>query len=138
MLKYRIVLKHTSPTSGPQRDGEETRATFTLFRRGAVARAASMALPIVAIGSIPAAGQDRFPERPIKLIVPFAAGGAYALPAPLIADAMSKNLGGPIVVENRPGAGGNIGAQVVVAVQADGYTLLLGGLPIITSALTSP
>jgi tripartite-type tricarboxylate transporter receptor subunit TctC len=138
MLKYRIVLKHTSPTSGPQRDGEETMTTFTLFRRGAVALAASMALPIVAIGSIPAAGQDRFPERPIKLIVPFAAGGAYDVTARLIADAMSKNLGGPIVVENRPGAGGNIGAQVVVAAQADGYTLLLGGLPIITSALTSP
>ena len=110
---------------------------FTLCRRGAVALAVSLALLIVVIGLIPAAGQDRFPERPIKLIVPFTAGGAYDVTARLIADAMSKNLGGAIVVENRPGAGGNIGAQAVAAAQADGYTLLLGGLPMITSALTS-
>src|SRR5215472_168163 len=109
----------------------------TLCRRGAVAMVASMALLIAAIGSIPAVGQDRFPERPIKLIVPFTAGGAYDVTARLIADAMSKNLGGAIVVENRPGAGGNIGAQAVAAAPADGYTLLLGGLPMITSALTS-
>jgi tripartite-type tricarboxylate transporter receptor subunit TctC len=116
----------------------KTMIAFTLCRRGAVALAASMVLPIVAAGSIPAAGQDRYPERPIKLIVPFTAGGAYDVTARLIADAMSKNLGSPIVVENRPGAGGNIGAQVVVAAPADGYTLLLGGLPMVTSALTSP
>lgn len=111
---------------------------FTLWRRGAGTLAASMTLLTAAIGSIPAAGQDHFPERPIKLIVPFTAGGAYDVTARLIADAMSKNLSGPIVVENRPGAGGNIGAQVVVAAPADGYTLLLGGSPMITSALTSP
>ena len=110
----------------------------TFWRRGPAGLAASMSLLIAAVGSGPAAGQDRFPQRPIRIIVPFAAGGAYDVVARLIAEAMSKDLGGPIVAENRPGAGGNIGAQVVATARADGYTLLLGGLPMITSALTSP
>jgi tripartite-type tricarboxylate transporter receptor subunit TctC len=106
--------------------------------RGHPAVSASMALLIAAIGSIPALGQSGFPERPIKLIVPFAAGGANDVAGRLIADVMSKDLGGAVVVENRPGAAGNVGAQIVAAAQPDGYTLLLGGLPMITSALTSP
>jgi len=110
---------------------------FTPRRRGQAATAASMTLLVAAIVSIPAAGQDRFPQRPIRLIVPFTAGGAYDVAARLIAEAMSNDLGGATVVENRPGAAGNIGAQVVAGAQADGYTLLLGGLPMITSALTS-
>jgi tripartite-type tricarboxylate transporter receptor subunit TctC len=108
------------------------------WRGGPAAMAASMTLLIATIASIPAGGQERFPQRPIKLIVPFTAGGAYDFAARLIADAMSKDLGGSIVVENRPGGGGNIGAQAVVGAEADGYTLLFGGLPMITSALTSP
>ena len=111
---------------------------FTPWRRSRVAIAASMTLVVAAIVSIPASGQDRFPQRPIKLIVPFTAGGANDVAARLIAEEMSKNLGGSIVVENRPGAGGNIGAQAVAVARADGYTLLFGGLPMITSALTSP
>jgi tripartite-type tricarboxylate transporter receptor subunit TctC len=100
--------------------------------------AASIALLIAAIASIPAAAQERFPQRPIKLIVPFAGGGAYDFAARLIADAMSTDLGGSIVVENRPGGGGNIGPQAVASADADGYTLLFGGLPMVTSALTNP
>jgi tripartite-type tricarboxylate transporter receptor subunit TctC len=111
---------------------------FTLRGRGPSAVAVSMALLIAASASVPAAEQDRFPERPIRLIVPFTAGGAYDLVARLVADAIARNLGGSIAVENRSGAGGNIGAQAVAAAQADGYTLLLGGLPMITSTLTSP
>jgi tripartite-type tricarboxylate transporter receptor subunit TctC len=100
--------------------------------------AASMTLQVAAISSISAAEQEPFPQRPIKLIVPFAAGGAYDFAARLIADAMSKDLGGSIFVENRAGGGGNIGAQATAGADADGYTLLFGGLPMITSALTSP
>src|SRR5204863_3924425 len=92
---------------------------------------------MAAIAAVSAAEQDRFPQRPIRLIVPFTAGGAYDVVARLIAEAMSKNLGGSVVVENRPGAGGNIGAQAVAAAPADGYTLLLGGLPMLTSRLPS-
>jgi tripartite-type tricarboxylate transporter receptor subunit TctC len=97
----------------------------------------SIALLATLVVAVPVAGQDAFPTRPIKLIVPFAAGGAYDVTARLIGEEMSKNLGSAIVIENRPGAGGNIGAQAAVAAQADGYTLLLGGTPMITSALTS-
>ena len=111
---------------------------LSAWRRGSAAMAASVALLIAPIVSVQAAEQDRFPERAIKLIVPFAAGGANDLAARLVADAMSKNLAGSIVVENRHGAGGNIGAQAVVAAQPDGYTLLLGGLSMVTSTLTSP
>ena len=99
--------------------------------------AGSIGLLMAAIAAVAAAEQDRFPQRPIRLIVPFTAGGANDVAARLVAEAMSKNLGGSVVVENRPGAGGNSGAQAVAAAQADGYTLLLGGLPMITSTLTS-
>ena len=112
---------------------------FKLRWRGitAITSTSSIVLLIMLVAATPAVGQDAFPTRPIKLIVPFAAGGAYDVTARLIGEEMSKDLGSAIVVENRPGAGGNIGAQAAAAAQADGYTLLLGGLPMITSALTS-
>jgi len=112
---------------------------FKLRWRGitAITSTSSIVLLITLVVATAAVGQDAFPTRPIKLIVPFAAGGAYDVTARLIGEEMSKDLGSAIVVENRPGAGGNIGAQAAVAAQADGYTLLLGGLPMITSALTS-
>jgi tripartite-type tricarboxylate transporter receptor subunit TctC len=109
----------------------------TVGRGGVAGLVALLAVLIAPVVSTTAAEQERFPERPIKLIVPFAAGGAYDAAARLVAEGMSKNLNGAMVVENRPGAGGNIGAQAVVAAQADGYTLLLGGLPMVTSMLTS-
>jgi tripartite-type tricarboxylate transporter receptor subunit TctC len=113
-------------------------AALMCWRRGATVVAASTALLISAIVPIPAAAQERFPQRPIKLIVPYTAGGAYDFAARLIADAMSKDLGGSIVVENRPGGGGNVGVQAVAGAEPDGYTLLFGGSPMITATLTSP
>jgi tripartite-type tricarboxylate transporter receptor subunit TctC len=68
-----------------------------------------------------------YPERLIKLVVPFPAGGPTDVAARLIAQAMSSRLGQPVVVENLVGAGGRIGAKAVAGADPDGYTLLLGG-----------
>jgi tripartite-type tricarboxylate transporter receptor subunit TctC len=67
-----------------------------------------------------------YPTRPIQLIVPFAAGGNADIVGRLVADQMGKNLNGNVVVENRAGAGGGIGAEYVAHATPDGYTLLVG------------
>ena len=66
-----------------------------------------------------------YPSRPVRIIVGFPAGGATDIFARLIGQWLSERLGQPFVVENRPGAGGNIGTEAVVRAPADGYTLLL-------------
>jgi tripartite-type tricarboxylate transporter receptor subunit TctC len=68
-----------------------------------------------------------YPTRPVRIIVPFAAAGAFDIMARLIGQWLSERLGQQFVVENRPGAGGNIGTEAVVRAPADGYTLLLVG-----------
>ena len=67
-----------------------------------------------------------FPDRPIKLVVPSPAGGPPDVMARLLSDKMAANLGQPVIVENRGGAGGTIGARSVLAAEPDGYTLLMG------------
>ena len=66
-----------------------------------------------------------FPERPLRIIVPFAAGGATDVIARTVADEMANKLGQPVIVENRAGANGNIGASAAARADADGYTLLM-------------
>ncbi|AOY98187.1 ABC transporter substrate-binding protein [Cupriavidus sp. USMAHM13] len=68
---------------------------------------------------------DQWPARPIRLVVPFAAGGPGDFVARLIAIPLAQRLGQAVVVENKPGAGGNLGTQSVLDANADGYTLLL-------------
>ena len=67
-----------------------------------------------------------FPDRPIKLVVPSPAGGPPDVMARLLSDKMAAILGQPVIVENRGGAGGTIGARSVLAAAPDGYTLLMG------------
>lgn len=64
-----------------------------------------------------------YPQRPVRLVVPYAPGGSADIAARLVSDAWSKSLGGTIVVENRAGAGGNIGVDAVAKAAADGYTI---------------
>jgi tripartite-type tricarboxylate transporter receptor subunit TctC len=84
-----------------------------------ISLAAILALP----GS--ANAQALFPNKPIRFIVPFPAGGGAEATARLVAQKMSESMGQPVVVETRAGAGGNIGTEYVARAAADGYTLLL-------------
>jgi tripartite-type tricarboxylate transporter receptor subunit TctC len=77
--------------------------------------------------SIHAGHAAGYPERTIKIIVPFPAGGPTDVAARLIAQSLATKFGKGVVVENHPGAGGRIGAKVVATATPDGYTLLLGG-----------
>lgn len=70
---------------------------------------------------------ETFPERPIKIVVPFPAGGPTDVAARLVAQALSSRLGQNVVVENLTGGGGKIGTRAVATARPDGYTLLLGG-----------
>jgi len=72
------------------------------------------------------AGAQDFPTRPVKIVVPFAAGGAVDSVARVIGARMQEQMHQPVVVENKPGANADLGAQAVVASQPDGYTMLLG------------
>jgi tripartite-type tricarboxylate transporter receptor subunit TctC len=71
---------------------------------------------------------DGYPNKPIKIVVPFAAGIAPDLMGRIIAEGLNKHLNVPVYVENRPGAGGNVGTEYVSRAAPDGYTLLVCGL----------
>lgn len=72
-----------------------------------------------------ASAQSNYPNRPIRFVVPFPPGGGAEATARLVAQKMAEGLGQPVVIETRPGAGGNIGTEYVARAQPDGYTILL-------------
>ncbi|HMA75033.1 MAG TPA: tripartite tricarboxylate transporter substrate binding protein [Xanthobacteraceae bacterium] len=101
-------------------------------RRRPVARIfAGIATFVAAVLLVNAPGNAQtYPDRPIKLIVPSAPGGPTDLPARLLSQVLPK-LGQPVVIENRPGAGGAIGARFVAGSAPDGYTLLVGNTSVL-------
>lgn len=102
-----------------------------------VSRFITLALSLVAF-CLPAAGQTSWPNRPIKIVVAAAPGGTFDVLARLIQEPLSKELGQPVVVEYKPGAGGAIGLQYMSNQPSDGYTYLLHGSSIVTVQLTQP
>ena len=107
----------------------KTTLEATARRRRAALRLAAVAATLVATaGGAPSArAAEAFPSRAITLIYPFAAGGIGDGSARIVADGLKKHLNVPVVVDNRPGAGGGIGAAAVKQSRPDGYTLLVGG-----------
>jgi tripartite-type tricarboxylate transporter receptor subunit TctC len=83
----------------------------------------AFAAALLALASGPAAAQS-YPNRPIRVLVPFAAGGAVDTLARLVGQKLSESFGQPVIIENRPGAGGNLGSEVLAKSPPDGYTVL--------------
>jgi tripartite-type tricarboxylate transporter receptor subunit TctC len=78
------------------------------------------------------AGAQTYPDRPIKIVVPTGPGGATDIVTRVVAEKIQASLGQPVVVENRPGANGNVGAAYVLSQPADGYTLMMGHIGLMT------
>ena len=86
----------------------------------------------------PAAVAQAYPQKPIRLIVPFAPGGASDVLARLVGQKLGERLGQPVVVENKPGAATTIGAAEVARAPADGYTIMLAPAPFVIASLMYP
>jgi tripartite-type tricarboxylate transporter receptor subunit TctC len=120
---------------GTYRDHGGLERMKTIMDRIPVLRAKAVGLPatltlaalVAFAGGAPAA--EPYPDRPITLIVPYAAGGSSDVLARLIGERMSKSLGQQVVVDNRAGAGSRLGIEIAAKSAADGYTLLLADMP---------
>ena len=77
----------------------------------------------IALACCSAFAQSNYPDKPIKLVVPYAPGGSADIAARLISDAWAKAVGGTMYIENKAGAGGNLGVDFVAKSEADGYTI---------------
>ena len=86
----------------------------------------ALAASILAFAALPALAQGTWPNKPVRIVVPFAAGGTTDILARAVAPELSRAFGQQFIVDNRGGAGGNVGAEIVAKSPGDGYTLLMG------------
>ena len=115
--------------SVPLSSGADTQRRTSGFRTAALFGAAALS----ALSSVSAAAaESRFPERPVRLIVPFPPGGVNDIASRLIANQLHALWARPVIIDNRGGAGGNIGAEIAAKANPDGYTLF-----IVSSSITS-
>lgn len=107
---------------------------MTMTRRALALLAAALVLP----GAASAQADSAWPAKPIKWVVPFPPGGAMDVIARTLGEKGARELGQPVVVENRPGAGGNIGADYVAKQPADGYTIMIASIGMATNKALYP
>ena len=104
------------------RGGRRTASALTLLARNGLPISMVLALGFVSASSL----AQTYPSKPLRFIVPFAPGGGTDLVARTVAVKLTEGLGQPVIVDNRPGAAGSIGAELAAKAPADGHTLLLG------------
>ena len=102
-----------------------------MIRISVFVAAACVLTPLASVNSIVQA-QQTYPAKPIRMVAPFAAGGLVDVLARAVGDKLRPALGQPVIIDNRPGAGGNIGADLVAKAEPDGYTLLMSSAGILT------
>ena len=97
-------------------------------------RRTTMALVLAGTAALTAAQAQKYPARTIRVVIPFAAGGATDVPGRILGQKLSEAFGQQVVIDNRPGAGSTLGAELVAKAAADGYTVLLTGSAHVMSA----
>ncbi|MDR3379821.1 Bug family tripartite tricarboxylate transporter substrate binding protein [Cupriavidus basilensis] len=123
-----LQLLHLRPLQASRPAHQSHPAFQSAFHPASRARRAFglLACALAAVGALPAHAQDTWPAKPVTYVVPFAAGGTTDVLGRLIGQRLSQMIGQPVVVENRAGAGGNIGSDYVAKAAPDGYTLVGG------------
>src|SRR5215468_4041979 len=138
----RVALQQYRNITPPLRNHSATANEYLLRDiMGALAHRAALRAILAALAMLAGLGlrphgalaEVKYPEKPIRIIVPFAPGGAADILGRMLAEGLTEAFGQTVVIENRPGAGSNVGASVVARSDPDGYTLLLASSAIIAS-----